>query len=1064
MLNRQHLANEWRFLSRHPLVWLGIVGFCGINLLLANGSPAIEPEDAIGALLRLNLFVPVLTLPFLAGALGPVFFLRETEHGMDEVLAAYPLAPRQWLAMRAGSFAAMLLAACLMVQLAFVALLAADHSLRLVSLLAHTALLFFTVHAPACLIWTAGLAWLSCRKANSGYLYFATGLGWLAYLSFATLTGTPLIAGSFVAWQPLKQAMLVLDPYAATALLNPVPEHGLLRSKVVDVAAGRLLWLLVGLGVLGAIKDIPARAGRLGTDVRAVQDGETATRWRSPACLSHIALHLRYFGRDNVFALILGAWVILLGTESFVGLDYAEPFSRVTSDSRDALNSIVWDVLPIAAALLLLYAADRICRMYSATGMHELYAASPHRPLQLAAVQLVSLWLITTGFLVLAGIAVLLAQLAAQTPVQAGEYLLQLGMVLPRLALTAIVLVAVHGLIRARFMANLVGLFLIALGQTGLAPAMGLDHPLWKVLDTPLTKPDHYWGFEGSAAGHLTFLLFWIPVGLAALALAIATHHRTLPFAQPRSGTVIRHPASLTAAVFLAAAALQGSAIKSGLDREGALETTDGRNLRRADYERHYAGWSRIPQPDVAELHSAIAFHPAENRVSLTAILRLINRSGQPIDRVLVGRNVIDAKGTVRLEGARIARHDAALGQTVFVLDRPMQTGDSADLLFETELVQPGLASPKFPLVLRPSFSSLPAHALLPVIGYHRELTLRARELRRKYRLPAMDLSAPSRIPLPPPHSLAAKQAILDTVVSTDIAQHAIAQGEQVRQWREGGRAFFHYRTSAPIRNMLAVFSLPMRPQLWQAGRVGLETYSPQPLASNDPNVLGARDTLVWLEREIAPYPGNRLRLVAIPEIGPSGFALPQIMQISFRLGFRARPEAGAAFDQRYRRAVHETAHQWFGHLLGYGIPEERAFLVESLAKYAELVMVEQRYGKPAMRALVEFERDRYLQARLDPDGPIAPLIDADDAEDMYSRATLAFACLRDKVGDEPILAALRQIAESSRRTATPARSLDFLAALKETGEPEMRYPLKTLFLGTNAWEIEQMTLDCGSG
>lgn len=1064
MLGRLHLGNEWRFLLRHPLVWLGIVGFCGFNLLLAKGSPAIEPEDAIGALLRLNLFVPVLTLPFLAGALGPVFFLRETEHGMDEVLAAYPLAPRQWLAMRAGSFAALLLAVCLTVQLAFVALLAADHPIWLVPMLAHTGLLFFAVHAPTCLIWTAGLAWLSCRKANTGYLYFAAGLGWLVYLSFATLTGTPLIAGSFVAWQPLKQAMLVLDPYAATALLNPVPEHGLLRSKVVDIAAGRLLWLLVGLGVLGAVKDIPARAGRLSDDVRAAQGEKLATRWRSPACLSHITLHLRYFGRDKVFALILGAWVILLGTESFAGLDYAEPLSRITSDSRDALNSIVWEVLPIAAALLLLYAADRICRMYSATGMHELYAASPHRPLRLVAVQLVSLWLITAGFLVLAGIAVLLAQMAAQTPVQAGEYLLQLGMVLPRLAMTAIVLVAVHGLIRTRFIANLVGLFLIALGQTSLAAAMGLDHPLWKVLDTPLAKPDHYWGFEGGAAGHFAFLLFWIPVGLAALALAIATHHRTLPFAQSRSGTVMRHPASLTAAVFLTAAALQGSAINSGLDREGALETTDGRNLRRADYEHHYAGWSRIPQPDVAGLHSTVAFHPAENRVSLTATLRLINRSGQPIDRVLVGRNVIDANGSVLLEGARIARHDAALGQTVFVLDRPLQPGDGADLRFETELGQSGLALPKFPLVLRPSFSSLPVHAMLPVIGYHRELTLRAPELRRKYRLPALNQLAPSRIPLPPPHSLDAKQAILDTVVSTDIGQYAITQGDLVRQWQEGGRAFSHYRTSAPIRNMPAVFSLPTRPQLWQAGRVGLETYSPQPLASNDPNVLGARDTLVWLEREIAPYPGNRLRLAAIPEIGPSGFAVPQIMQISFRLGFRARPEAGAGFDQRYRRAVHETAHQWFGHLLGYGIPDERAFLVESLAKYAELVMVEQRYGKPAMRALVEFERDRYRQARLDPNGLIAPMIDADDAEDMYSRATLAFACFRDKVGDEPILAALRQIAKSSRRTGAPARSLDFLAALAVTGGPQTRYQIKTLFLGINEWDIEQMALGCGSG
>ena len=56
---------------------------------------------------------------------------------------------------------------------------------------------------------------------------------------------------------------------------------------------------------------------------------------------------------------------------------------------------------------------------------------------------------------------------------------------------------------------------------------------------------------------------------------------------------------------------------------------------------------------------------------------------------------------------------------------------------------------------------------------------------------------------------------------------------------------------------------------------------------------------------------------------------------------------------------------------------------------------------------------------------PVAPLIDAEENEDKYSRATLTFACLRQHVGDARILVAIRQVTEKSKRTTRPARSLE---------------------------------------
>jgi len=262
---------------------------------------------------------------------------------------------------------------------------------------------------------------------------------------------------------------------------------------------------------------------------------------------------------------------------------------------------------------------------------------------------------------------------------------------------------------------------------------------------------------------------------------------------------------------------------------------------------------------------------------------------------------------------------------------------------------------------------------------------------------------------------------------------------------------------------MPAFYSVPWQPRQWQVGRLVLQVYSPEKLKAWDPNVMGMRDTLSWLDLEVARYRGASLRMIMVPEVGLSGYALPQTILISHRLGVRARPERGVGFSQVYRRAAHETAHQWFGHMIGYGIPEERSFLVESLAKYAELVMVEQRYGEDAMQAVVAFERDRYRQSRLNLEKQVVPLIDAEENEDKYSRATLVFACLRERVGDEPILAALRRIATDSRSTGRPASSLDFVSALKAAGKSDEGKLIEAMLLGTQPLDAVFTRLGCRS-
>jgi hypothetical protein len=56
-------------------------------------------------------------------------------------------------------------------------------------------------------------------------------------------------------------------------------------------------------------------------------------------------------------------------------------------------------------------------------------------------------------------------------------------------------------------------------------------------------------------------------------------------------------------------------------------------------------------------------------------------------------------------------------------------------------------------------------------------------------------------------------------VIGTDPAQIAVTSGALVREWRDKGRRYFHYRTEAPVRFGGAIFSAEyaVREAQWKA-------------------------------------------------------------------------------------------------------------------------------------------------------------------------------------------------------------------------------------------------------
>jgi aminopeptidase N len=328
---------------------------------------------------------------------------------------------------------------------------------------------------------------------------------------------------------------------------------------------------------------------------------------------------------------------------------------------------------------------------------------------------------------------------------------------------------------------------------------------------------------------------------------------------------------------------------------------------------------------------------------------------------------------------------------------------------------------------------------------------------RAKYGLKKIENLAPSELFKEETSETGTYQwASLTTVISTKLGHQAISQSELVNNWNKDQRAFFTFQTKQAVRAIPAWLSVPYAALSQQTQGTTLNVYSPHKNEAAQINIKAMADTLTWFAENITPYTGAQLNLIATPDIGSAGYALPQLILIKDTVGFRARPSKNAGFDQRYRRAVHETAHQWFGHGIGNGISRDSSFLSESLAKYIELVILEKHYGEKAMLALVEIEQERYnLNQRNNMQSSVA-LIDATQEHDIHSRATLAFAKLRETVGDKPITAALKSLWLQHAYPNTPATSMDFVRALKRHSAVKNHPMINDLLLKSHKSIAEQ--------
>jgi len=792
-----------------------------------------------------------------------------------------------------------------------------------------------------------------------------------------------------------------------------------------------------------------------------------APTWQPWTAWAQLASRIRFEVASVVKSmpfLVLSAFSIFLlmvalqNREVMYGVN-AFPLTRLLVGA--ITRSLVWALLGV----LVFYSAEIVWRERK-SGFHHIMDALPAANWTFVVGKLAALLTVMATLVVLGvAVAVSLQLLDGTQPVDLALYVKRcLGYFLFQFVCLAILACFFQVLAQSRLMGMVfMGLFMAV--TVGSMDFLGIEHPLLTYglggFGAPLS--------DMNGEGRFTTATNWLHAywggmaGLLTLTTYVLWNRGT---AQPmrlrlRQLRAFASPGFTVAGLgFAGVIAMSGAVIFYNTNLLNPYLDKDGRNRLRARFEKTYRPFESLPMPRTRAVRLDVDLYPAQRRIEARGNQLLQNKTDRVIETVHLMFSTGATVRSVTLEGGRQALFDEALNYFVFDLATPLQPGEKLALAYETHIRQQGFTHrrPDTRLVRNGTF--IHDHQLTPYIGFNRDVMIEDRNTRRAYgleplpRVPDLDDTTQYR------NNVSRQDSdfiTFETTVSTPADQIAISVGDLVKEWQEGDRRYFTYRSPAPIRHFFAYLSgeYAVAHDRW----VGIDIdifHHPAHSQNIERMMQGVKDSLAYFGTHFSPYQYQQVRIVEFPAYRNFAQSFPNTIPYSEGIGFVA-DVGGNDIDVPYYVTAHEVSHQWWGHQLVPANTQGASFLNESLAQYSALLVMEQAYGAHHIRRFLKHELDRYLSGRADDAEGELPLYRVEGQEYIhYRKGSLVMYALRDYLGTEVVNAALRKLlAERAYRSDPYATSLDFLRILKHEAGPEHRALIEDWFEKITLYDLK---------
>lgn len=623
-------------------------------------------------------------------------------------------------------------------------------------------------------------------------------------------------------------------------------------------------------------------------------------------------------------------------------------------------------------------------------------------------------------------------------------------------ALIAVLALALHVFSNNKY----VGFLLIVLYfiSAPVLAALDYDHNLYSYAASPPAPYSDMNGYGHFLPGQFWFHLYW---SFFAVLLVAAIHlfwvrgrETALRFRLALARQRLRTPVALTIAAAALGFAATGGWIYYNTNVLNEYIPDDVQQARQERYEKEYGRYESAPEPRITAVYAEVDIHPYDRAVEVRGRYTLRNRTELPLDsvRFTIARTLrIDR---FDLPGAAAVLEDEEVGFYIYALEEPWSPGEERTLEFTVGVDETGFTNGVGNTAVVHNGTFINNFAHFPHIGYAGQFELGDPNERRKRglppveRMPKLDDEAARMNTYISPE---ADWIEYETIVSTAADQIALAPGRLQREWEEDGRRYFHYRADSPILPIFAYLSAD-----WEVARdrwndVDIAIYHHPDHPYNVQRMIDAtRKSLDYYTREFSPFQFSQVRIVEFPRYAQFAQSLPNLIPFSESIGFIARLDEDdeEAIDYVFYVTAHEVAHQWWAHQVIGANVQGATVMVETLAQYSALMVMEKEYGRDQMRRFLKYELDNYLSSRGGELIEELPLMLVENQPYIhYRKGSLVMYALRDYIGEAALNRALaRFIRDKGFQQPPYTTTRELLSYIEAEVPPEQMGLIDDLF------------------
>ncbi|MCR9259455.1 MAG: ABC transporter permease subunit [Pseudomonadaceae bacterium] len=781
------------------------------------------------------------------------------------------------------------------------------------------------------------------------------------------------------------------------------------------------------------------------------------TPWRQ--LFSQVSIDLSGIYRSVPFYAILGfallnVWGGFEGVGRFVGT----PLLPVTSGLLRAIGgSYTFFIL-----LIVIYYAGEIVHRERQAKVAEVLDATPFPNVVMVASKVFTLWFMVACLLLLAMVAGIIYQAVQgythfEIPLYLQSLLFVQGGSFFMLCVLAVFIQVLAGNKYIGMVAMLAVFFVLQ-----VLPSLDFQHGLYLFSTPPVPHSDmngfgHFW------QPLIAFTAYWSAFCLVLAILAHLLFQRGVTDRlKQRIALVPVRFTSLTGLMLtfaVVAFAGIGSWIFYNTNVLNTYITTDELEVQQAEYEKTYKVRELDLRPEMLSVDSTVDLYPDERRLESKGTAELVNTHDVEISEVMVSTHPFITVNTLAISGAQRVEHREISGTHIFRFDQPLVPGGGAEMSWDMTWDHEGFANVNELAVSGGSSTRVVANGtfvnnseIMPSLGYNRGAEIGDPATRREYDLPPIqrlpELGDPQTLNLS--QFTVARRTEFRTRFSTSADQIAVAPGYLVGDVIErDGRRIYTYEMDAPIWPFFSFLSARYEVASDAHNGIAIEVYHhPAHTFNIEPMIRGTKKALDYFSREFSPYQYRQFRILEFPRYASFAQAFPNTIPFSEAIGFVADLTDPHALDPVFYVTAHELAHQWWAHQVVGAAQQGMTVIVETLAQYSALMVMEQEYGEDKMRRFLRYELDSYLNARGGELIEELPLVRVENQPYIhYRKGSLVMYALQDVIGEDQVNLALRRFIEKYAYVNGPfPTAADLVAEFRRVAGPEHQALITDLF------------------